>query len=186
MHSLIFQLADSDDERVEVVCESMGEELKSNLTVARNLLESLIVHAGSVCIVIDGIDEISKSERGRMVAALLGLVRSCDGLRVILSSRPEADLMRALDDCTVSMQVHDHNRKNIEVYVEESTQKMFDDRRILKRDQNEIRHLLAPVARRAQGMFYYARLIMRMVANMYDLSEIRYELAVLPENLDEA
>lgn len=186
MHCLIFQLAESNDERVDLVCESMGEDLKNNLTAAKDLLRSLIVHAGSVYLVIDGVDEISKSERGRIVAELLGLAKSCDGLRVILSCRPEADLTKALDGTTVAMQVHDHNEENIECYVEESTQQMFEDRRVLRRDQTEIQQLLAPIARRANGMFLYARLIMRMAENMYDLSEMRNELAVLPETLDDA
>lgn len=186
IHSLIFQLAEGNDGRVDVVCESMSVELKNNLIAAKDLLRSLILHAGSVCLVIDGVDEISQSERGRMVTELLVLLKSCAGLRVILSSRPEADLIRALEGTTVAMQVHDHNEENIERYVEESTQRMFKDRRILRRDQNEIKQLLAPVARRAKGMFLYARLIMRMAAKMHDLSEIRYELAVLPENLDDA
>lgn len=171
---------------MDVVCESMGEDLKRNLTAAKDLLRSLILHAGSVYLVIDGIDEISQSERGRMITELLELVDSCDGLRVIISSRPEADLMRALDDTTVAIQVHENNEKNIECYVEESTQRMFKARRVLRRDQDEIRKLLAPIARRANGMFLYARLIMKMTASMYDLSEIRNELAVLPENLDDA
>lgn len=186
MHSLIFQLAERDDERVDVVCESMGEELKSDLIAATDLLKSLILHAGSVCVVVDGVDEISKSERGRMITEILGLVKSCDGLRVIFSSRPEADLMRTLGDTTIAIQVHDHNEQNIECYVKESTQKMFKDRGILRRDHDEIKRLLAPIPRRAKGMFLYARLIMSMAANMYDLSEIRNELAVLPENLDDA
>lgn len=186
IHSLIFQLAERNDGRVDVVCESMSVEIKNNLTAAKDLLKSLILHAGSVCLVIDGVDEISQSERGRMVTELLVLVKSCAGLRVILSSRPEADLVRALEDTTVAMQVHDHNEGNIERYVEEFTQRMFNDRRILRRHQNEIKQLLAPIARRAKGMFLYARLIMRMAAKMHDLSEIRCELAVLPENLDDA
>lgn len=186
MHSLIFQLAERDEERLEVVCESMGEELKSDLSAVTDLLKSLILHAGLVCLVVDGVDEIRKSERGRMVTALLGLVKSCDDLRVIFSSRPEADLARTLDGTAVAIQVHEHNEQNIEWYVKESAQKMFKDRGILRRDHDEIKKLLAPIARRAKGMFLYARLIMNMAANMYDLSEIRNELAVLPENLDDA
>ncbi|KAI3400686.1 hypothetical protein diail_2398 [Diaporthe ilicicola] len=186
MHSLIFQLAERDVDLVDAVCESMSEELKNDLATATDLLKSLILHAGAVCLVIDGVDEISIIERGRMIAELLELFKSCEGLRMILSSRPEADLVRALDGVAVVIQVHDHNEQNIEGYVKESTQKMFRDRGVLQRDQDEIRMLLAPLAGRAKGMFLYARLIMEMVATMYDLAEIREELAVLPENLDDA
>lgn len=186
MHSLIFQLAERNDERVDIICESMGQDLKSNLKVAKDLLRSLILQTGSVYLVIDGVDEISISERSRMMTELLGLVKSCEGLRVIFSSRPEADLMRTLEKTTVAMQVNDHNEENIQCYVEESTERMLKDRKILRRDRNEIKRLLAPIARRAEGMFLYARLIMSMAAKMCDMSEIRNELSVLPENLDDA
>lgn len=186
MHSLIFQLAEKDDQLVDVICESMSQELKDNLASAADLLKSLVLHAGPVSLVIDGVDEISKVERGRMIKEFLGLVKSCESLRIILSSRPEADLKRALEDVAVILQVHDHNEQSIECYVNEATQRMFRDRRVLQRDQHEIKKLLAPLARRAEGMFLYARLIMDVVATMHDMSEIWTELAVLPENLDDA
>lgn len=188
IHCLIFQLAEKDDKLVDVICESMSEELKSNLAIATDLLKSLILHAGTVCFVIDGVDEISKFERGRMVTELLRLVESCEGLRLILSSRPEADLNRALqgDAAAAIIHVHDHNEQSIGCYVKESTQKMFKERGVLQRDQHEMKELLAPLAQRAEGMFLYARLIMEVVATMHDMSEIRNELTVLPESLDDA
>lgn len=187
MHSLIFQLAERDDELVDIVCESEVEELKSNLGAATDLLKSLILHAGEVYLVIDGVDEINESERISMVRKLLEVAKSCPGLAVTLSSRPEADLVHTLGNTAVAIQVHDHNEQNIESYITESTQKMFGDRQILRRDHRQkIQSLLTPVAKRAKGMFLYARLIMKMVASMNDMSEIQNELAVLPENLDDA
>lgn len=186
MHSLVFQLAESDDDLMEMVCLSNAGDLKSNLASATELLKSMILHAGPVYFIIDGVDEIGEAERGRMVGQLLALVQPRTGLDVILSSRPEADLMHALGDAAMVIQVHDHNQQNIESYVTTSTEQMFLDRQILqKHHQEKMKTLMAPVAKRARGMFLYARLIMNMVENMTDMAEIQNELSVLPENLDD-
>jgi Lhr-like helicase len=186
IHSVVFQLAGRDEELKGIVCESTTEDLKSDLTAAGDLLSSLIRYSGPVYLVIDGVDEISKAERGRLLIELLRLTKICEKLRIILSSRPEADLMRILGEAAVVIQIHDHNEGSIKEYVLERTQYIFNSRRVFPKAQIEIRKLLAPLPSRAKGMFLYARLIMDMVATMHDLSEMQKEFAVLPENLDAA
>lgn len=173
-----------------IICDSMVEDLKNDLkndlTAASNLLSSLIRYAGSVYLVIDGVDEISEAERGRLVTELLGLAKICERLRIILSSRSEADIMRLLDDTAVVIPVHDHNEGSIKDYIHERSQYIFHTRKVFPKAQVEIRKLLVPLASRAKGMFLYARLIMDMIATMHDMSEMLKELAVLPETLDDA
>ena len=185
-HSLIFQLAGRDEELTAIICDSMVEDLKNDLTAASNLLSSLIHYAGSVYLVIDGVDEISEAERGRLVTELLRLAKICERLRIILSSRSEADIMRLLDDTAVVIRVHDHNEGSIKDYIHERSQHIFHTRKVFPKAQVEIRKLLVPLASRAKGMFLYARLIMDMIATMHDMSEMLKELAVLPESLDDA
>lgn len=187
VHSLIFQLAESDDELMAFVCQSNLEDLKSSLESAAELLKFMILHVGSVCLVIDGVDEIREAERVRVVGQLVELVESHTGLTAILSSRPEADLMHTLAKAAVAIQVHEHNEQNITSFVMHYTEKMFVHRQITRRDhQNEMRTLLAPVAKHAKGIFLYARLIMNMVNEMTDMAEIQNHLTVLPEDLDDA
>lgn len=187
LHSVIFQLALSDDELADIVCQSDVDNLKSNLATATELLKSMILHKGRVYLVIDGLDEIEEGERVRIVGQLLGLVNLRIGLKAILSSRLEVDLMHALHKAAIVIQVHDHNEQSIKSYVMESTEKMFIDRRVLREEhQKKIKALLAPLAKRAKGMFLYARLIMKMVENMNDMAEIQSELRVFPKNLDDA
>lgn len=169
-----------------VVCESTSEALRTNLVVARKLLASLIHNSGPVFLVIDGVDEISIDERGRLVTELLNLAEVCEGLRIVLSSRPEADLAHKLDNAAVLMRVHEHNQDNIADYVNHRSELMFRKLHVPEIEQIEVRKLLDPLASRAKGMFLYARLVMDMVADMHDLSEIQNELVVLPENLDAA
>lgn len=184
MQSLTFQLAGSNEELIGAVCESMTD--LCDLIALTNLLSSLLCHIGLVYLVIDGLDEINAAERGRLTTELLRLANECKDLKIILSSRPEADLVQALDNEVITIQIHEHNESSIKGYVSQRSQDIFNSRTVLPRAQVEMRKLLAPVASSAKGMFLYARLIMDIVATMHDLSEIQNELSVLPENLDAA
>ncbi|KAI8630295.1 nacht domain-containing protein [Xylariaceae sp. FL1651] len=186
IHTLIFQLAGRDEDLIDIICESMCEGLRSNLTTAGDLLISLIHYGRPVYFVIDGVDEVSEVERGRLVTELLRLAKACKNLRVIMSARPEADLVRLVADTAVVINVHDENEGNIQKYIDERTEHIFSFRNVFPTAQIVIRKLLEPLASRAKGMFLYARLIMDMVATLHDLSEIQKELAVLPESLDAA
>jgi hypothetical protein len=186
IHSLTFQLTETDEGLMAIVCEAFDDDdQRSNLAAAGNLLSSLITYVGSGCLVIDGIDEVDVAERCRLITELLRLVKACKEMRIVLSGRSEADLARLLDDATASIQIHNHNEGSIRGYVHERTQLILDTRKVLPQAQNETKRLLAPLAERAKGMFLYARLVMDMVETMNDLSEIQDELAVLPENLDD-
>ncbi|KAJ0108128.1 uncharacterized protein J7T55_007247 [Diaporthe amygdali] len=186
MHCFIFQLAERDDERVAFVCESTSRDLKSNLAVATDLLESLIRHAGTVYLVVDGIDKISGTERCRLARELLSVAEVCEGLRIVLSSLEEADLKSILEHAAVHVHIQKYNEESISAYVSQRSQHLFDKLKVPKPRQIEIRKLLGPLARRAEGMFLYARLTMDMVEDMHELSEIKNELVVLPKGLDAA
>lgn len=134
--------------------------------------------------VLDGADEISGRERGRLVKDLLRLTERNENVRIIFSTLPEADLMRLLHNTSVAINVHDRSEGNIKNYVDQRTKYIFRIRGVYPKAQVVIMQLLEPLVSRAKGMFLYARLIMDMVATLHDLSEIQRELAVLPESLD--
>ncbi|KAI0399414.1 nacht domain-containing protein [Xylaria palmicola] len=186
IHSLIFQLAARNEDLMAIVCESMCERLTSDLSIAGDLLISLVHYAGPVYLVVDGVDEISRMERGRLVTELIRLTKTSERLRIIFSTRPEADITRLLEDTAVIINVHDENEGNIKNYIGQRTEYIFKIRGVYPRAQVVIKQLLEPVVDRAKGMFLYARLIMDMVATLNDLSEIQRELTVLPESLDDA
>lgn len=169
-----------------VVCESSAEDLRTNLAVAKGLLTSLIQNSGSVCLIIDGIDEISIDERHRLITELLEIVEVCEGLRVVLSSRQEADLMHKLENAVISIRLHEHNDESISAYISQRSHTIFKRLWIPIPEQAEIQRLLLPLGSRAKGMFLYARLVMDMIEDIRDFSEIQNELIVLPESLDAA
>lgn len=186
IHCLIFQLAEGNDERMGIICESTHDDLKSDLAATKDLLISLVHHCGPVCLVVDGLDEICSAERVRLVRQLLSVAEACESLRILLSSRPEADLKGILEQSAAQIHIRDHNAASISAYITQRSQQMFEGLRVPRQGQVEIRRLLAQVPNRAKGMFLYARLTMDIVSKLNDLSEIQDELTVLPESLDDA
>ncbi|RWA07817.1 hypothetical protein EKO27_g7295 [Xylaria grammica] len=170
IHSLIFQVV---------------EEMQTSWLLSANP-SSLIRYTGLVYVVLDGVDEIGEAERGRLVTELLRLSKMVENLRIIFSTRPEADLMRLLENTAAVINVHDHNEGNIKNYIDQRTQYVFYTRGVFPNAQVVIKQPPEPLVSRAKGMFLYARLIMDMVATSHDLSELQRELTVLPENLDAA
>jgi len=134
-HSLIFQLAERDENLMAIICGSMAEDLNNDIIATSKLLSSLIRYVGSVYLVIDGVDEISELERGILVKNLLKLAKVCNQLKIILSSRSEADIMELLNNTSVVIRVHDHNEDSIKDYIHERSQHMFDSRNSFHRQK---------------------------------------------------
>lgn len=92
IHSLIFQLiADDEDMRV-CLCESAKEDAKRDLKSATNLLTTITNCVGTTYIIIDGLDEMNEPERKRLLKELISVSKSCRGVKILFSSRPESDI----------------------------------------------------------------------------------------------
>ena len=152
LHSLIFQLASDDDDLQAVLCQSSRENLKSNINVATNLLTKLLNCAGSVYIVTDGVDEIDEIERGRLIKQLLDLSKNCDYTKILVSSRPEADITAILNGKAITIRVDNRNAGSIQAFVTRYIHKWFLDRGFLPEAQAEIEGLLAPLASNSKGI----------------------------------
>ncbi|RYP21518.1 hypothetical protein DL765_002154 [Monosporascus sp. GIB2] len=185
-HSLIFQLASDDDDLRAIVCESVGEDLRSSTEGAVDIFKQLLAYAGFVYIIIDGLDEIEELERGRLLKYLLGLSKDCEGLKVMISSRNEADILSVLKHESTILRVDHKNAGNIQTFVNQQCQNWFQQCNFFPETETEIRGLLAPLASNSQGMFLYAKVVLSSMRWLDDIEEIRNELAALPESLDDA
>lgn len=149
---MIFQLASDDDNLEAVLCQSSRENLKSNISVATDLLVKLLNCAGPVYIVIDGVDEIDEIERGRLIKQLLDLSKNCDDIKILVSSRPEADITAIMNSKAITIHVDDRNAGSIQAFVTRHIHKWFLDRDFLPEAQAEIKGLLAPLASNSEGI----------------------------------
>jgi hypothetical protein len=153
LHSLIFQLASDYDDLEDVLCQSGRENLKSSVDAAANLLRTLLVCAGPTYILIDGVDEIDEIERCRLLRQLLDVSKACQAVKILVSSRIEADIADFLKD-QVSIRVDSRNGGSIQTFVNQRTEEWFSKCNFLPEAQAEIQGLLAPLASNAKGIPY--------------------------------
>ncbi|RSM08743.1 hypothetical protein CEP52_004493 [Fusarium oligoseptatum] len=162
-HSLIFQLARKDPKLMDMVRYTDRDVLEFDLSSAVKLFTNLVQGAGPVRIIIDGLDEIDETERVRLLCQMLKLSIDCDDARVLIASRPEADITSLLEKPSKSIR---HS--------------------LIPEDETEIRGLMGAVAGQAKGMFLYARLILNGLDFLHSVDEIRRDLKVLPTDLNAA
>ncbi|KAF2239008.1 hypothetical protein EV356DRAFT_504364 [Viridothelium virens] len=185
IQSLIFQLASNHEDLQAVLTQSSHEDLKYNIDSATRLLTTLAACAGPVYFIIDGLDEVEELERGRFLKRLLGALESCKDAKILVSSRPEADLEKILEETATRLRVDHRNAQGIKAYVDKHTKKWFRDREFLPEAEMEIKNLLAPLPATAKGMFLYAKIVLSNIQQL-EVHEICQELQVLPESLDDA
>jgi hypothetical protein len=201
LHTLIFQLTSYEDDLQEILYESNHKDLKSSMDVAVNILTTLLAYAGPVYVIIDGLDEIGEIDRYRLLTRLITLSANCSNMKALVSSRPEYDIEQLLKE-EASVRIDRQNVGSIQAFVTQRTQEWFREREFFPEAQKEIQGLLVSLASASKGeilfsfskiaelnvkgMFLYAKIVLRSIEFSDDMTEIRNELRVLPENLDDA
>lgn len=125
--------------------------MSNSLDVSSSLLRTLVDCAGTVYIVIDGLDEIDSVECMRLVKELLGLGKACTGCRILFSSRPETEIRSILKDNTTDIQVDQRNFESVRLFVEFRMNEWFAARNFVQDFRDEVRHFFASLAVRAKG-----------------------------------
>ncbi|KAH7305450.1 hypothetical protein B0I35DRAFT_362187 [Stachybotrys elegans] len=183
--SLIFQLTQDDHNLQSMLCRLGRKNLKNDLRVATELLQHLLNCAGIVFIILDGIDEITQVERGRLLRHLIQVTESCGDVRILISSRPEADITASLAPKFAAICVNDRNSGSIQAFVTHRAEEWLPTRGFLPQVEADIKALLAPLASSAKGMFLYAEIFLNTIKHL-EKEEILAELSILPEDLDAA
>ncbi|KAJ4313612.1 hypothetical protein N0V84_009319 [Fusarium piperis] len=142
--------------------------------------------AGTVYVVIDGIDEIDLAERSKLLKELLKLGDACQMCRILLSSRSEDDISTALRGKVTDIKVDQRNAGSIQAFVNHWMRDWFVRRRFIPEVRHEIEGWAAPLAFKAKGMFLYVKVIFGIIHSLDNVSDILNELRHLPESLDDA
>ncbi|KAJ5175558.1 NACHT nucleoside triphosphatase [Penicillium canariense] len=199
IHSLMFQLAIGDDQfneslkrdlraKISNAFRSSQRNLKSNTRFARETLTELLKCVGPAYIILDGLDEVSKSEY--MVDILNELLQVLDDsteVKLFISSRAQEEIGRTLKKASAKeIRVDERNSGCIHAYVSVTTENWLSQSGYDQKDCGEIKSLLTPLSTKARGMFLYARVVMDNVQMCYTSEMVKSELRVLPEDLHEA
>jgi hypothetical protein len=151
IHSLIFQLAQTDPNLQDMVLSADRNSLKTDLSSAITLLTNLINFLGSVRIIIDGLDEIG-SGMLRLLGQILTISKHCEGARVLISSRPEADIKAMLNKASIPIRVDDRNTPSIKTFVHSRLDEWVQGRVFTPEEREELTRLVDGIAKKAKGM----------------------------------
>ena len=156
LHSFLFQFLQNHRQLRPAVInayESHCRQLQILAKYVGDLLCNMLSPITEVVFfVVDGLDEIDRTETQGLLKILLDLSNSCPNLRVLVSSRAEADTSRFMKDRTESMQIGSKNQQDIELYVSEKFTELRE--RIVGIDlstSEEIIRLTQEISKKAKG-----------------------------------
>lgn len=136
---------------MRALSEACRENMSNSLEVSSSLLRTLLDCAGTVYIVIDGLDEIDDGECLRLVKELLCVGKACTGCRILFSSRPETEIRSILKDNATDIQVDQRNFESVQLFVESRMNAWFAARNFIQDFREEIRHFFSSLAVCAKG-----------------------------------
>lgn len=151
LHSLILQLARKDPKLMDMVRYTDRDVLEFDLSSAVKLFTNLVQGAGPVRIIIDGLDEIEETERVVLLRQMLTLSNDCDEARVLIASRPEADITSLLEKPSKSIRVDAQNTPSIHAFVMSRFDNWLQGHSLSPEDETEIRGLMGGLAGQAKG-----------------------------------
>ena len=153
LHSLIFQLTAYDGDFQAIICRCKLSDVQSKLEAAKELLKSLLT-SSSTHIVVDGLDEIDGLEQLLLINTLISLLQDCKGVRILISSRTDSDLTRAMEGHAARIQVDSNNLQSIQMFVDYEVQRFFQSRKLDKPATVAIEKWLVPLATKSRGSQY--------------------------------
>ncbi|KAK8037815.1 Nacht domain protein [Apiospora marii] len=186
LQSFAFQVVSDDYNLQTVVCQSCTAEINQTLEGTRTFLSTILACAGPTYLILDGLDEMDRIERSLLLDQLILLLESSNETRLFISSRPEADLVAKLDKRATDLPINKHNTPGIQAFVHDSMRSWFARRGFWPEEKAEIEACLKPLASKAKGMFLYASIVLSSVEDLDHIDDIRRELIVLPESLEDA
>ncbi|KAK8054923.1 hypothetical protein PG993_000150 [Apiospora rasikravindrae] len=186
LQSFAFQVVSDDHDLQVVVCQSYSAETNQSLEGTTIFLSAVLACAGPTYLVLDGLDEMERIERSLLLDQLMLVLESSNETKLFISSRPEADLATKLNKKATDLPINKQNTPGIQTFVHQSMESWFARREFWPEEKAEIEACLKPLATKAKGMFLYARIVINSVEDLDLIEDIRQELTVLPETLEDA
>ena len=138
LRSLLYQLCRANQSLIPVINTEYDARNSRSVLLDTwdKLLETFICGSESFFIVLDGLDECDEIERKQLLKTMLGLWRNCSNLHVLIASRKEVDIRRALETNCVALIVEEKNRTDVKRFVTREINDLW----------RKIRHIAGPAA----------------------------------------
>lgn len=159
LHSFIWQMT-LDDEKLQAPLISAHKQeyrrLNSDLGFVKDLFGLFLDSVPIMFIVIDGLDEIPQVERGQILRILLEILQMRTNVRVLISSRPEDDILNIVSKEAQTLRVHDCNHLDVKAYVRSRAASLVSDASIAESGlAPEISNLMEKIGAKAEGEYIY-------------------------------
>ncbi|KAM5353040.1 hypothetical protein ACJZ2D_017084 [Fusarium nematophilum] len=149
------------------------------------LLSLLRADTRSTCIFIDGLDEISNKDGFLALVNFLQKLKSCQRVKVCVSSRPETELVNRLETLQAqNLRLEDLTKPEMAIYVLREFHKF-------SREQTSalpIAYLIVTLLRKSEGVFLWLVLATKSITNGIingdDEKILSQRLEELPEELE--
>jgi hypothetical protein len=128
--------------------------LSSSTEFAATLLFDLVKNSSPIFVILDGVDEISPTERRSLLKPLIQMAEDCETLRLLISGREERDILSIIGEKVPCIRVDRENSRDIELYVNREIQQWRRDLPCLGLDDHEcseMAELLKPISSKAKG-----------------------------------
>ncbi|KAF5976215.1 hypothetical protein FBULB1_7037 [Fusarium bulbicola] len=189
--SLLYNLLSEDDDAIEkALREFKFSELKdfykewSSQEAEKVLCYLLDTSAHKTCIFVDGLDEISDEDGYQALLSVVQRLTTCRGVKICVSSRPEAELVRRLENIGVqNLRLDDLSHPEMAIYL----QKEFEELPKEKFAHLPLEEFTKTLLGKAQGVFLWLALASKSVTsgilNGDDQETLSQRLEELPEKL---
>ena len=140
-----------------------------------------------ICIFIDGLDELDQNEKFLPSIRLITTLSTMDGMKICVSSRPEALLAKALDRFP-KLRVQDFNGPDIRKYAVDVIKEYVSVMMPMEDTQHQrFNRLIDAVVNKADGVFLWVHLALESICRGLsyddDWETLQKRLSLLPADL---
>ncbi|KAF5653389.1 hypothetical protein F25303_2379 [Fusarium sp. NRRL 25303] len=190
--SLLYDLLSEDDDAIDkVLKEFKFSESKdfykewSSQEAEKVLWYLLDDSARPTCIFVDGLDEISGNDGYQALLSVVQKLTTCRGVKACVSSRPETELVRSLENIGVqNLRLDDLTKPEMFVYLQKELEKVPKQQSA----HLPLRYFAETLLEKAQGVFLWLALasksVMNGILNGDDQETLSKRLEGLPEELE--
>lgn len=194
LQSLLYQILSQHPQLIPVVCPSRWKEptmFKADRWTLQELCQvfDMLAEQGQLatrfCFFVDGLDEYDGEHMD--IIQILERLAKLPGIKLCVSSRPWNIFLRAFEDTSQKLFVHDFTKDDIRVYAKSKLSESTRFSKLMWKD-NRYQSLIEDIVKKAQGVFLWVFLVVRSLlrglTDENNIGTLRIRLERLPADLE--
>lgn len=191
LHSMLCQIlaSDSQGELCKVLCEGRWNGQAGDLSRTWSNVELMDALQNvercddiKVCVFVDGLDECQPHDDHSALVTALETLAKMPNMKICVSSRPWTTFSNAFGDLKNRMLIEELTKTDIASYVKDELQDAMKNIVSKVAHQSDLNDLADQVTRRAEGVFFWVRLV---VAALKERLEVDDDVEALQHCVDD-